>query len=287
MNEKTLVTGASGNLGKLIVKNLLARGCRNLVAIARNPASVFELAALGVEVRAADYLQPKTLDYAFSDITRLLLVSSSSVATRAEEHHNVIAAAREQDVAHIVYTSVLHADRWETRLMQDHINTEASIRSSGMDWTFLRNGWYWENHTPRIAPAIASGNLIGCSGPARISWASRRDYAEAAAAVLTSGEHRGKTYELAGDTPYTLEYLAQEVSRQSGKTIVFRNMSEQEFASILSTVGVPPQLATVFAALEAKGVVTGILEDNSNMLSRLIGRPTTSISQAVADILAF
>lgn len=286
MKEKILVTGASGNLGRLTIQSLLATGCENLVALVRNPDSVADLAAQGVEVRSADYLRPESLDLALKGITRLLLISSNSVHSRAQEHRNVIAAARRQAVQGIVYTSVLHADRWELPIMQDHINTETAIRESGLEWTFLRNGWYWENHTPRLASAIVGGVLIGCSGSARISWASRQDYADAAAIVLSSPGHVGMVYELAGDHAFFPGDLAHEASIQTEKTIVFQNMTEAAFADILGAAGIPHELASVFAELEARGVATGILEDHSRTLSHLIGRPTTSLSTAVAQALA-
>ncbi|MBU9610635.1 NAD(P)H-binding protein [Burkholderia multivorans] len=277
------ITGATGHLGRKVIASLKGRiPASSVVAVARSAARATDL---GVAVREADYADIAALEIAFAGIEKLLLISSSSLDARQAEHANVIAAAKKARVQHIVYTSLLHAQRWTVDFKDDHLQTEKWIVESGLNYTMLRNGWYWENNTMRLPAAVHFGSLIGSAGDARISWASRQDFADAAVAVLTGAGHDGKTYELAGDTAYTFEELAAEAERQSGRSVVYKKFPEADFAAALEKVGLPKPMALMVAEIEARGVSTGVLEDDSGVLSKLIGRPTTTIKQAVSEAL--
>ncbi|AIO33508.1 quinone oxidoreductase 2 [Burkholderia cenocepacia] len=277
------ITGATGHLGRKVIASLNGRiPASGIVAVARSAARATDL---GVAVREADYADIAALEIAFAGIEKLLLISSSSLDARQAEHANVIAAAKKAGVQHIVYTSLLHAQSWTVDFKDDHLQTEKWIVESGLNYTMLRNGWYWENNTMRLPAAVHFGSLIGSAGDARISWASRQDFADAAAAVLTGTGHDGKTYELAGDIAYTFEELAAEAERQSGRSVVYKNFTEADFAAELENVGLPKPMALMVAEIEARGVSTGVLEDDSGVLSKLIGRPTTTIEQAVSEAL--
>lgn len=274
------ITGATGQLGRKVIARLRALvPAAEIVAIVRDPRKA---ADLGVTVRQADYADPAAVQAALSGVTKLLLISSSSFGTRQAEHANVIAAAKTTGVAHLVYTSLLNADKWLPGFAKDHTETEQWIAESGLASTILRNGWYWENHTANLSVALGYGQLIGSAGTALISWASRQDFADAAAEVLVGKDHVGKTYELAGDTPHTLAELAAEAARQSGHPLDYRNLTEAEHASFYESAGVPPPVAAMLAEVEARGVAAGVLHDDSHTLSRLIGRPTQSLAHAVA-----
>ena len=248
----------------------------------RNPAKA---ANLGVDVREADYTDVAALDAAFGGIDKLLLISSNSL-DRQPEHANALAAAKRAGVKHIFYTSLLHAESWNIPFAQDHLATEQWLKALGADYTILRNGWYWENNTPRFPAAVQFGSLIGGAGDAEVSWASRQDFADAAIAVMTGAGHEGATYELAGDKAYTLTDLAREAERQIGKPVAYTNLSEADFAATLEKAGLPRPMALLAAEIEARGVSTGVLRDGSGNLSRLIGRPTASIQDAVSEALA-
>ena len=277
------ITGASGHLGRKVVATLKQRvPVSEIVAVVRNPAKA---ADLGVDVREADYTDVPALDAAFARVDKLLLISSNSL-DRQPEHANVLAAAKSAGVKHIFYTSVLHAESWDIPFPQDHLVTEQWLKAFGADYTILRNGWYWENNTPRFPAAVQFGSLIGSAGDAEVSWASRQDFADAAVAVMTGAGHEGETYELAGDKAYTLTDLAREAERQIGKPIAYTNLSEADFAATLEKVGLPKPMARLAAEVEARGVSTGVLKDGSGTLSRLIGRPTASIQDAVSEALA-
>ncbi|GLZ11468.1 NAD(P)-dependent oxidoreductase [Actinomadura sp. NBRC 104425] len=280
------ITGATGRLGRLTVEALLERGvpADRIVAAVRTPDKAADLAERGVQVRRADYDEPKTLAAALAGTTRLLLVSGSEVGRRVPQHRNVVEAAAAANVELIAYTGILNCDTSKMVLAEEHKATEAVIRESGLPHVFLRNGWYLENYTENLAPALESGTLIGAAGDGRIAAATRADYAAAAAAVLTGDGHAGKTYELGGDTPFTMAELAAELSRQTGRDIAYRNMSEEEYAKALVAAGVPEPYAKTLADSDT-GIARGDLTTGSGHLRALIGRPTTALADAVAAAL--
>ena len=105
---KIAITGATGQLGQLVVNNLKEKASAdNIIALVR---SVQKAADLGVEAREADYNKPETLDSAMNGVETLLLISGSEVGQRATQHQNLIDAAKKAGVKWIVYTSLLHAD---------------------------------------------------------------------------------------------------------------------------------------------------------------------------------
>ncbi|WP_041742248.1 SDR family oxidoreductase [Collimonas fungivorans] len=280
-----VVTGASGQLGRLAIKELLKTlPASEIVAAVRTPEKVSDLAALGVQVRLADYAQPATLDAAFKGAGKLLLISSSEVGQRLPQHRNAIDAAKRAGVGLVAYTSVLRADTSPLGLAGEHRATEALLKASGLPHVVLRNGWYTENYLASV-PTALHGAYIGSAGEGRIASAARADYAAAAAAVLTSADQAGKVYELAGDETYTLTELAAEISRQSGKTVVYQNLAEADFKEALLGAGLPEHVAGLLSDSDI-GASKGALFDDSHQLSRLIGRPTTSLATLVKAALA-
>lgn len=279
------VTGASGQLGRLVMEGLLARvPADNIVAAVRSPAKVADLAARGVVVRTADYATPETLDAALAGVDRLLLISSSEVGARVPQHRNVIEAAKRAGVGLVVYTSSLHADTTPLGLGAEHRETEALLRASGLPHVLLRNGWYTENYLASLPGALQQGAFVGSAGDGRIASAARADYAAAAVAVLTGEGHTGKVYELAGDTSYTLAELAAEVSRQTGRQIGYTNLPQAEFRAVLVGAGLPEPIAGLLADSDA-GAARGGLFDDGHQLSALIGRPTTPLATLVEGAL--
>lgn len=280
-----VVTGATGQLGHLVIAALLKKvPAAQIVAAVRNVEKAKDLAALGVQVRQADYNQPASWDAALKGADKVLLISSSEIGQRARQHKAVIDAARRAGVKLLAYTSVLHADRSVLGLADEHRETEAHIRASGVPYVLLRNGWYTENYAMGVPTALSMGAVYGCAGDGRISSAARADYAEAAAVVLTSEGQAGKTYELAGDSAYTLSEFAAEISRQSGKAINYVNLPEAEYKKALLGAGLPELLAQLLADSDT-GVSKGALFDESKQLSELIGRATTPMAASVKAAL--
>lgn len=275
------VTGASGQFGRATI-DLLRQKNAPVVALARAPEKA---ADLGVPVRAADYDRPETLGPALAGIDTLLLVSGTAFGARLRQHRAVIEAASAAGVRWIVYTSLLRADSSPLSLALEHLETEQALAASGIAHTILRNGWYAENYTASIPGALAGGAFLGAAGEARISATARADYAAAAATVLTGEGHVGATYELAGDTAFTLTDLAAEISRQTGRDIPYRNLTEAEYAATLVGFGLPESAALAYASFD-KAAAAGALYDDGRQLSRLIGRPTTPLAASVEAALA-
>jgi NAD(P)H dehydrogenase (quinone) len=280
-----VVTGATGQLGRLVISALLEKvAAADIVAAVRNVEKAKDLAALGVLVRASDYNKPESWDAALKGADKVLLISSNELGQRAKQHRVVVEAAKRSGVKLLAYTSVLRADTSVLGLAAEHQATEEAIRASGIPYVFLRNGWYTENYDSVVKSAVNLGSVYGCASDGRISAAARVDYAEAAAVVLAADGHAGKTYELAGDTAFSLAELASEIGRQAGKSIGYVNLSEPEYKKVLLGVGLPEPYAALLADSDT-GISKGALYDESRQLSRLIGRNTTPISVAVKSAL--
>ncbi len=274
------VTGASGQLGRLVVESLLGKVAPGeIVALVRNPDSVADFAARGVIVRAFDYDAPETLVPGLAGVTRLLLISGNAVGSRVPQHKAVIEAAKQAGVALIAYSSILRADRSPMQLAAEHKATEGLLAASGIPAALLRNGWYTENYLMSAGPAIDHGVLIGSAGAGMVSSAARADYAEAAAVVLTRGE--AGTFELAGDTGFTHAELAAALAEASGKPVVYQDMPEADYARALEGAGLPGPFAAILADSDARAG-EGALFDVSRTLSGLIGRPTTPWRETIA-----
>ena len=284
---RILVMGASGQLGRLVVAELLrTTPAARIAATVRDGEAAARLAALGVRAHLADYDRPETLDAAFAGADRLLLISSNEIGGRVPQHRNVIEAARRAGASLLAYTSILRADTSPLGLAAEHRDTEVLLRASGVPFVLLRNGWYTENNTAAAFAALAHGALLGSSGEGRFSSAARADYAAAAAAVLTSAEDQsGRVHELAGDEAYTRAQLAAEIARQSGKPVAYGNLPAAEYAAALSRAGLPEGLAGMLADSDV-GASGGWLFDEGCQLSRLIGRPTTPLATTVSEALA-
>ncbi|EKS7106851.1 MULTISPECIES: SDR family oxidoreductase [Enterobacter cloacae complex] len=279
------ITGATGQLGQLVIEQLLNTVPANqIVAIVRNPAKAEALSQQGITVRQGDYADESTMTSALKGVDKLLLISSSEVGQRATQHQNVINAAKAAGVKFIAYTSLLHADKSPLGLHVEHVATEKALAESGIPYALLRNGWYTENYLASAPSALEHGVFIGAAGEGKIASATRADYAAAAAKVISGDGHAGNVYELAGDHAWTLSELAAELSKQSGKNVTYQNMSEADFAAALKGVGLPAGLAEMLADSDV-GASKGGLFDDSHTLSKLIGRPTTPLSESIKAIL--
>ena len=280
-----LVTGASGQLGRLVIESLLEKtAASNIVAAVRNIDSVKDLAEKGVHIRQADYTQPDTLVTAFANVEKILLISSSEVGQREIQHKNVIEAAKAAGVSLITYTSILKADTSSLILAEEHTATEKLLAESGVPHVLLRNGWYSENYTGTIDMALEHGAVLGSAGEGKFSAAARADYAAAAAVVLTRDNQAGKVYELAGDNAFTLSEYAQAISHLSGKAVIYQNLPEAEYTKALVGMGLPEGFASILADSDV-GASKGALFNDSKDLSTLIGRPTTSIEDSIKAAL--
>ncbi|WP_026910862.1 SDR family oxidoreductase [Patulibacter minatonensis] len=280
------VTAATGQLGRLVVAALLDRGVEpgSIVAAVRTPEKAADLAALGVDVREADYTRPDTLVAALQGVDRVLVISSDQIGDRAASQANVVAAAEQAGVALLAYTSILNADSTAMLLAADHRATEARLRESDLPVVLLRNGWYTENYTGQLATTLEHG-LVGASGDGRVQVAPRKDFAEAAAIVLTGDGHEGRTYELAGDDELSMPELATLFADATGREVAYQDVPVPVLAEILAGAGLPAPLNEILADSSA-GVGRGELQNGSGDLARLLGRPTTPAVDTVREAAA-
>jgi NAD(P)H dehydrogenase (quinone) len=279
------VTGASGRLGGLVLAGLLRQvPSDQLVAIVRSPERAGPFVARGIRVRRGDYSAPDTLAPAFAGVKQLMLVSGSELGKRVEQHRAVIDAAKAAGVEFIAYTSVLRADRNTLPSATDHKATEEALRSSGMAHAILRNGWYIENYTERLALPLASGAFLGAARDGRIAAAARSDYAAAAVAVLAGNGARAGTYELAGDHAFTMRELAEAVSRWAGRSLPYKDLPAAEYRQALMKAGVPDETAELLVATDL-AIARGDLDSGSRDLSALIGRDTRALRDVLADMV--
>ena len=282
-----VVTGATGQLGRLTVEALLRRGvpASDIVATGRDITGIKDLAERGVMVRRADFADPDSLGAAFAGADKLLLISASiPVDERVANHRRAINAALAARVSLVAYTSTLQADTAATIIGATHRATEEYLRERSAPSVLLRNGWYLESCIGQLPQVLQNGTVIGAAGQGRVSAASRADYAEAAAIVLTTEGHAGAVYELGGDEAFTQSELAAAISAAAGKQITYTDLSARELARVLADAGLPAELPDVFADNDL-GWRRGELFTGSGDLRRLIGRPTTPLADAVADAL--
>ena len=276
------ITGATGQLGRIVVKELKGKAAAGeVIALVRSSGKA---ADLGIDTREADYDQPGSLDHALQNIDILVLISGSEIGKRSVQHKNVIEAAQKAGVKRMVYTSLLHADHTSLGIAEEHVFTEGLLKNAGIPFTILRNGWYTENYAATIENGVGGGTIIGSAADGKISAAPRKDYAAAIVAVVTSEGHEGKVYELAGDEGFSMSELAAEVSRLSGKSVSYINLPSEEYAATLAKAGLPEGITQMLAGIDV-AVSKGDLFNDGQQLSHLIGRPTTPLRTVVPDML--
>ncbi len=257
MSGKLLVTGASGHLGGRVLAHLLNTHnipAEQIIATTRNPASLAELAAQGVDVRAASFDNPASLIAAFSGAERMLLISTDALdepGKRLRQHQAAVAAAKEAGVQHITYTSMPQPDDSLVTFAPDHLGTEQALEASGLQWTILRDSWYMDNLYMTLPSVLATGQWYTSSGEGRIANVSREDCARAAAAVLAGAGESGKRYNLTGPELLTTAQIAALLSEELGKAIEVVHLDDESLTQGMIAAGVPAPVAPVFVSFDA------------------------------------
>jgi NAD(P)H dehydrogenase (quinone) len=285
-----VITGATGQLGRLVIADLLQAGipADGITAVARTKEKAADLVEQGVQLLIADYDQPETFEGAFKPEDRVLLISGSDIGKRPAQHAVVIDSAKAAGVAQLAYTGIFGGPKADFLLAKDHRETEQLILDSGLPYTFLRNNWYTDapGITADLAGIVERGAVVnGASTDARLATAPRTDYAAAAAVVISTEGHLNKAYELGGDTAWSFPEFAAEVSRQTGETVVHQSLSHDENLALLIGVGIPEAFAEVLADVD-DAINRGALTATPGDLSRLIGRPTTPLADTIKTALA-
>lgn len=282
---KMLVTGATGQLGAKVVEALLAKVPAEQLAVSvRDPEKASALRARGVDVRRGDFEDPASLDQAFAGVERLLIVSTQGDNdTRIRQHVAAVAAAQRAGVKLIAYTSVVNASQNSLELAPVHKATEEAIAKTGIPYVFLRNNWYIENETGTIQGILAGAPLVTSAGEGKVGWATREDYAQAAAAVLTGNGHENKVYELSG-TPKTHAELAQIIGEALGREVPVQHVDDATYAEVMSGAGVPEPVVPFLVSIQ-RSIREGALDVPSGDLEALLGRPATPLVDAVRSIV--
>ncbi|MCK8476580.1 SDR family oxidoreductase [Microbacterium aurugineum] len=277
-----LVTGATGNLGRLIIDSLLERGAdpQSIVAGARDTTKVADPRVRSVHL---DYTDAASVAAAVDGVDTVILVSGSEVGQRVPQHRTVIDAAKAAGVTKFVYTSAPKATSSDLVLAPEHKATEELIAAAGLPAVILRNNWYTENYAADLARAAETGVLTAGTGDGRVASASRRDFAEAAAVVALEDGHIGEVYELGGDVAWTYSDLAAAFSEITGRPVTFVPVSSDDQVAALRDAGLDEGTAGFVAALDA-GIKGGALADTDGTLARLIGRPTTPLVEGLRAI---
>ncbi|WP_314324111.1 SDR family oxidoreductase [Paenarthrobacter ilicis] len=277
-----VITGATGQLGRHVVEALLERNvpAADIVATGRSVEKLADFAERGVTVQEMDYENPASVAAALKGAAKVLLISSSAVGQRVEQHRTVIEAAKAEGVELLAYTSIANADTTGMKLAAEHQATEELLKESGIPFVLLRNGWYLENYTEQLPGTLAQGAIAGSAGEGKVSAAARVDYAHAAAAVLVADDQAGKVYELGGDHAFTMGQLASEISDAAGREVTYKDLPASDYQQMLEGVGVPGAFAEILADSDL-GIARGDLLVTSGDLQKLIGRPTTPLSEAV------
>ncbi|ALC05748.1 Quinone oxidoreductase 2 [Corynebacterium deserti GIMN1.010] len=277
------VTGASGLLGHHVISSLESKGVApsDIVAIVRNEEKAADLAARGINLGVASYEDQQALVTALEGVDRLVLISGSEVGQRVAQHTNIINAAKAAGVSLIAYTSLLNVETSKLGLAPEHVATEKLLADSGIDHALLRNGWYWENYASAIESGKAAGKFFGSAGEGLVSGAARKDYAEAAATVITSEGQAGKVYELAGAPAVSYPGIAAAVAEVIGSPVEYVDLPVEEYQKVLEEAGLPAEVAAMFAGMDPL-IAEGALYSESTDLQDLIGRPSTSVAEALA-----
>ncbi|MFP4976490.1 SDR family oxidoreductase [Paenibacillus sp. CN-4] len=281
---KIMLTGANGQFGSIVAETLLKTvPAENLAVSVRDPQKAEGLRSRGVEVRHGDFDLPETLDTAFAGVDRLLIVSADGDnETRIRQHRNAVDAAVRAGVGFIAYTSVGHADTSSLFLAPVHRATEEAIKASGIPYAFLRNNWYLENEGATIQAVLSGAPWLTSAGAGKVGWALRRDYAEAAAAVLAGEGHEHAVYELSGK-PVSQEELAAALAGVLGREVPVQQVDDKTYGEIMAGAGVPEAALPIVVGIQA-AIREGALDIESGDLEKLLGRPQTPLETGLREL---
>ncbi|MFL9884030.1 SDR family oxidoreductase [Paraburkholderia agricolaris] len=290
MSDTIFVTGASGQLGQLVIKHLLARGVtpNRIIAGTRSPEKLADLAAAGIEVRQADFENPQRLAEAFKGVGTALIISTDAVDgadRRLKQHRNAVLSAAEAGVKRLAYTSMPNPASSLLTFAPDHLETERTIQATGLPHVIFRNGWYHENLLRSLPDALKSGQWHSATADGRTSSAGREEMAEAIAAALATSTSESRTYTLTGTEALSSEEIADLARRATGKPLAVVHVTDEQFATGLKAAGVPDGFVSLLVSIEAE-VRAGHLSIVTDHLESLIGRTPKRLADYLQEAKA-
>jgi len=257
MTAKYLVTGASGQLGQRVLHHLLATSgvaAGDIIAASRKPEQLADLAEKGVLVRRVDFDDAASMEAAFAEAEKVLIISTDSLdrpGHRLVQHRAAIASAEKAGVKHLLYTSMPEPANSPLLFAPDHEGTEAAIAASSIPaWTILRNNWYFENVMMSAGPALASGHWYSAAGNGKVAHIARDDIGRAVAAALVAASDAKVTYTLTGASSYTHGEMGALVSKAAGKDIAVIDVPVEGLVQGMVGAGLPEPVARVFASID-------------------------------------
>ncbi len=285
---KILVSGACGNLGRMIIEHMLKKGMpsENIVAGAYSPEKIQDLAEKGVKVVKVDYDDVDVMRKALEGIDRFCMISFafSCVDRALEQHNNVIEAAKDANLEMLAYTSCYNCPNNRSPLAYIHQATEKALEESGLPYVFLRNTGYMSQYVDYVLLGIKNGVIKSASGNGRISAATRMDLAEATAIIMMGDKNQyvGKALELCGDTPFTFADLAKMASNLSGKPVSYEAISIEENMQINRDNGFAEDLVQIWKVIDEFCAADGYYSTDRT-LSAIIGHPTMTMEEYLKD----
>ncbi|WP_320019415.1 SDR family oxidoreductase [Labilibaculum manganireducens] len=278
--EKILVTGATGNLGNIVVENLLKKVSAGQISIlVRDEAKAQALKAKGVTVNIGSYQDIHSLNNAMKGIDKVLLISSSDFNDRIGQHKNVVDAAKQAGVKQILYTGVTLKDISVSPLqplLQDHFQTEDYIKESGLSFTFLQNSLYAEVIPMFVGEDVLKTGIFFPAGEGKVPFAVRKDLGEAIAIILASEGHENKTYHLTASKTYSFADIAAELTSLSGKKVNYTSPEDDAFEDMLKQFGLPEEIV-LMSVLFAKGIKNNDFNMADGTLESILGREQTDL----------
>ncbi|WP_188813398.1 SDR family oxidoreductase [Hymenobacter cavernae] len=275
-----LVTGATGGLGHDTIDCLLTTTpAAEIAALVRDVSKATDLVQRGVDVRQADYFDYPALVQAFQGVEKVLLVSAVAFTDRVRQHRNVIDAAKQAGVKHLFYTSIQRSTNFVMQeVTESDLATEAYLKASGLVYTILKNGYYFEGLRYVIGSEMPDAEIRFPAGEGRIAFVTRADLAAATAALLTSEGHDNQEYTLTGSEAYSFHDIARELSELAGRPIAY-NSSELAPYTVQQVAAGFPEAVAGFLAQWGAAAQHGMLAGTHDTVERLLGRKPTSLRE--------
>jgi NAD(P)H dehydrogenase (quinone) len=286
----TVITGASGQLGRRVAELLLAEHGMtpaDLVLVTRSPDKLTDMAAKGAQLRHGDFDDPPSLRSAFAGADKVLIVSTDRVGTRVPGHKAAIDAAVAAGARAIAYTSGINpSDSNPIAVMWEHRQTEDHLRATAPGWTILRNNVYAEILLGGAEAALASGSHVTNEGDGRVGYVSREDCAAAAAAVLATDGHEGKIYDITGPVSLSASDVAALYAELGGRPVEVVQVDDEAYTQgLVEHAGMPRDVAEVYATF-GTGTRWGYSAPVSATVEALTGRRPQPAREVLAAALA-